>query len=581
MSNQDVLIKRPGKLCRKPVNTFTNLVALPIATQPQPPPQQTTTNTDRLLMKICPGDRVILCRGVGKKKRKLNGRLATVVNVPPRGSWMSVSIAVVPWCDRTDTSSGTSEPVVVGRTAHGPIITKEVVIHWRKGSCRLEAVAHRVLEQGVVQEPQPQPQQAETGKFRDPFTDLLPGTALIPHILSYLLDGRNDQGHVWVQCAARLHTQLSLVSPQFRDISLYGPLNVDLDILPDRGYVIPCLLWLYRTRPVVGALKLHSRDGGARMVDIPLLQRLLEQCDTRHLSTVQIRFQDIGSRIEQPAHYILPTEMQSTWLQSGYYFGRIMSLLDEDEEPALTCCDIARHFGIPHPEDHSNKPRYHDLQGTLASHCPQLSHLSVHFPVATSSFQSMPDGLQSNLSLFSMRSITKLHLSIVIVVTDGPLERRRNPLLISDAIASLPHLQVLQLSGGQTFFSYYRHVHVISPTLRILHVLNMRKQVLISCDCPQLQVYRGMEYPWGSGSTPLVQPDPADRYELHRHDPIRELLGWRDDLQFYVAGTVPFVGLTVPDTCKIIDAGFRFPRGNADYEDYVHEYRQSRMGNVS
>jgi hypothetical protein len=408
----------------------------------------------------------ILLAGGKNNKRKFNGKLARIVLYPNVSSWMTVQ---------------------VGATQ----------MKWRKGGYKI-----------------------------NPF-EILNEQATI-NIFSFLGGGDTTEGNFWVKDAARIHSKLSSVCRSWKETcdrnlsAVVGLLNADFDALPN-SRVIPCIFWLTKYRLSLGSLKFT-----AELADIPLLDRMLSECQTEQLTIVKAYLGE-EDRSSTYAYF-------SPWISDAYQFYYGSPMIEEIDltggtDLSMSQAEKARALGIP-AELHSQ--RY--FQDIMASLCPNITDLAINLTIQPGRWITSEN---ASTLLFSMPSISKLKLSFGVSCRCESLPF--DGMLISKVIKNLPVLRELTLANRNAQELHTHRFHVESPTLRILNVHGLTKGVWISCKCPRLERFLCKGSVYGNGSRPVSLP------------PEQTIHNSPSGIYFY-AGAVPCWGLEIPNDCMCIFA---------------------------
>jgi hypothetical protein len=404
----------------------------------------------------------ILLAGGKNNKQKFNGKLARIVLYPNVSSWMTVQV-------------GTNQ------------------MKWRKGGYKIT-----------------------------PF-EILNEQATI-NIFSFLGGGDTTEGNLWVKDAARIHSKLSSVCRSWKETcdrnlsTVVGRLNADFDALPN-SRVIPCIFWLTKYRLSLGSLKFT-----AELADIPLLDRLLTECQTDHLTIVKAYLgeKDRSSTFDD----------FSPWISEAYqfYYGLPQEIdLTGGIDLSVSQAEKARALGIP-AELHSQ--RY--FQDIMASLCPNITDLAINLTIQPGRWITSEN---ASTLLFSMPTISKLKLSFGVSCRGQSLPF--DGMFISKVIKNLTVLRELTLATRSAQELYSNRFHVESPTLRILDVQGLTKHVWISCKCPRLERFLCKGGLYGNGSRPASHP------------PEQTIHNSSSGIYLY-AGAVPFGGLEIPNDCMCI-----------------------------
>jgi hypothetical protein len=437
----------------------------------------------------------ILLAGGKNNKRKFNGKLARIVLYPNVSSWMTVQL-------------GTTQ------------------MKWRKGGY----------------------------KKRNPFEILNEQATL--NIFSFLEEGDRTEGTLWVKDAARIHTKLSSVCRSWKEtcdrnlLELLGLLNADFDALPN-AHVIPCIFWLTKYKLSLGSLKFTAEPA-----DIPLLAKMLTECQTDQLTIVKA--------------YLGEGEKDSPWISEAYFY--VFQLPDEvidlsgETDLSTSQAEKARALGIP-VGVHS--ARY--FQDIMAR-CPNITDLAVKLTIQPGRRWIISEN--ASTLLFSMPKISKLKLSFGLSCRcqSLPFDARDlgfDGMLISKVIKNLTSLRELTLvnrdAHGSAEALSTNRFHVESPTLRVLDVQDLTKAIWISCKCPRLERFLCNGYCYGNGSRPVSRP-----LEQSIHNSSSGI--------YFYAGAVPFWGLEVPNDCMCIYAGLSLLGESASTVDrLLHNFSTESM----
>jgi hypothetical protein len=410
----------------------------------------------------------ILLAGGKNNKRKFNGKLARIVLYPNVSSWMTVQL-------------GTTQ------------------MKWRKGGFKQINPFEILNEQATI------------------------------NIFSFLGGGDTvtTEGTLWVKDAARIHTKLSSVCRSWKEtcdrnlLAILGLLNADFDALPN-ARVIPCIFWLTKYRLSLGSLKFT-----AEVADIPLLARMLTECQTDHLTIVKAYF---GEKYRSP------------WISEAYFYVIQFSIevidLAGETDLSTSQAEKARALGIP-VGLHSQR-YFHD---SMASLCPNITDLAVNLTIQPGRWI-----ISENAStlLFSMPKISKLKLSLGLscqyTYSHHQAALGFDGMLFSKVINNLTGLRELTLANRSAQALSSNRFHVESPTLRVLDVQGLSKSIWISCKCPRLERYLCNGNIYGNGSRPASRP-------------LDETIHNSSSGIYFYAGAVPFLGLEIPNDCMCILAG--------------------------
>jgi hypothetical protein len=247
----------------------------------------------------------ILLAGGKNNKRKFNGKLARIVLYPNVSSWMTVQL---------------------GNTQ----------IKWRKGGYKAINPFEILNEQATI------------------------------NIFSFLGGGDTTEGTLWVKDAARIHAKLSSVCRSWKEtcdrnlLAILGLLNANFDALPNVR-VISCIFWLIKYRLSLGSLKFT-----AELADIPLLSRMLTECQTDQLTIVKAYF--LGER-------------DSPWISEAFFYVlqsaiEVIDLAGDIDDLTTSQAEKARALGIP-VGLHSER----DFQDIMFSLCPNITDLAVNLSI--------------------------------------------------------------------------------------------------------------------------------------------------------------------------------------------------------
>jgi len=332
-------------------------------------------------------------------------------------------------------------------------------IKWRKGGCR------------------------RLDQRQDPFQIL--DDSCCEHILSYLLEVKNKE-IVWGQrltslssimsTVGKLHGNLRSIERRWKEVldqnlSKYlGLVDVNFDAVPGR-----------RLRKTMRFLVRHQIKLGALNFSAPLheyqqLVDFMQGCDMKNLCKMRAYY-----NIDNVRYSINTTQLG----------GHVYDLTTPDR--------IADHVGI----QATSQKNIHDL---IAGKCPRLKELAVKLvlPWNPSEYSAY-----ISTSLFSISSIEKLKISLVLITDINALDNRIvdddiDELIFTRLIKNMPGLRSLILATQQTRLLYRRTFHLESESLEHLDVCGTSKWCWISCRCPNLVRYDCLGEGFGNGTRPIL-----------------------------------------------------------------------------
>ena len=343
---------------------------------------------------------------------------------------------------------------------------------------------------------------------------------------------------------ARLCCRLSSVCRYWKAVtlrhlsSILGPLNVDLNAL-NLGYVIPCILWLCKHKPIIGSLSFD-----AQLPDVPVLIKLLRSCQTEQLLTVRAYLRD--THLAQSDYSVsqwlaaearrLGMNVTVDWNNWGFY---------RETQTCAQINNLSSVLGISLNERRTEK----DLHDTLAAQCSNVSDLIIRVSIPVGS--SRHDWSQHISSdLFSLQSIRKIKICLGFFKRDFRTRRidsEIDRMIFNKMTRNLSSLEHLSLAGGLDIPDCWelmrgRRFHINLRSLLSLDVTDLPSASWVSCDCPRLKTFQCSGTWYGSnGSRPVKLPLIASDEQ--------QALTTR-------AGDVPYIGLDVPDSCEVIAEQF-------------------------
>jgi len=381
---------------------------------------------------------------------------------------------------------------------------------------------------------------------RRPFiNEKLDDTSLV--LIFEFLGSRVDEESEFLEeakAAARVETQLSSVCKRWKTIYGKHRKNIvqfaNIEIL-DCGltgmqarHVIPFMKWIAEHEP-----KLKSLWVKMDLADAAFLGWFLKKCDVKGLDKVTIRLRQhetsdvsewisaafVGALFCPSVSNSLAEAFPDADGQSELYrsFARVLPSLDEQ----------AKALGIPY----NSEGTVLDLHDVLASHLHNVKELEVPFDIiqGVAASQYVSGALFSSHALPSIETL-RLHTTLSGYSAG---EDRFDGNCLTKVVGGLKSLKTLTLESpeageGDPGFRLFR-LHVESETLESLDASDIRDNIWVSCNCPNL---KDLSVKAG-GARPVNRPPDGVYRILHR------------DQMIFAAGVVPFVGVDVPDDCLI------------------------------
>jgi len=444
------------------------------------------------------GASVRLSGGKGAK-RKYNNQRAIVVEIPLRGCWIKVSIAVndddvdeiLPW-----RKIGAQPIVLVPESSSGT--------HRRKAAdpvFLLDRECCNIIYSFLVGEPLTEEVEDESKPTNVPLLTNL----------------------VWVRSqVGPIHNQLRAVSniwkQRFDSLvrASAGLVDANLDAFATNPKVIqPMIKWMCRHRIALGKLNF---DAG--LPDIPILVQLLTECSTLQLYKMR-------------AFVNRENQEQAT-------YGRF-SRFDKGSS-SVHPIDLSVAVARPSYFARSQK----ELHDVISFTCPKLKELDIclTFPSTTPDYSGY-----ISKNLFSKPTIQKLKIMIGYYHFEGLRERifrRIEGNVFTTLVGKLSALRELAISTTYNDHPLYyeRLYHVESDTLEVLDVRGMpRASVGVSCRCPRLRKYTCFAGFKGNGTLPAPLLS-RQQHSLLEQNRVQDLILVKRDHGFAPR-------LRVPDDCQI------------------------------